>query len=198
MTGLLVLAGPVLTTLFQYGEFAPEDVLMSRLSLMAYSIGLLGFILVKVLAPGYYSRQDTTTPMKIGVKAVVANMVLNVVFVVPMVIWAIPGAHAGLAAATACSAFINSGLLYRGLRKSGVYRPEKGWWLLWTRVVLANLLMALVLWYGSGEIGQWFAMSAADRLVRLLTWIAVGIGVYFGVLLLSGVRPHQLLPRKSV
>jgi putative peptidoglycan lipid II flippase len=196
MTGLLVLAGPMITTLFQYGEFRPEDVAMARLSLMAYSTGLMGFILVKVLAPGYYSRLDTRTPMIIGVKAMVSNMVLNVAFVVPMVIYAIPGAHAGLAAATAVSAFINSGLLYRGLRQRGVYQPGKGWWLLFVRVVLANALMALVLWYGSGKLADWFAMGAMQRLGELLLWIAVGIVVYFGVLFLSGVRPADLVIRK--
>jgi putative peptidoglycan lipid II flippase len=96
MVGLLVLSGPMLTTLFLYGEFTQQDVRMASLSLMAYSVGLMGFMLVKVLAPAYYSRQDTKTPMKIGVKAMIANMVLNVVFVVPMVLYAIPGAHAGL------------------------------------------------------------------------------------------------------
>ncbi|MBD3669773.1 MAG: murein biosynthesis integral membrane protein MurJ [Gammaproteobacteria bacterium] len=171
MVGLLILSGPILTTLFQYGEFTPQDVEMARLSLMAYSIGLLGFILVKVLAPGYFSRQDTTTPMKIGVKAMLANMVLNVVFVVPMMIYAIPGAHAGLAAATACAAFINAGLLYRGLRVEGVYRPEPGWWKLFVRVIVANGLMAGVIWYGAGDLAQWFEFSAWQRAQELMTWV---------------------------
>lgn len=198
MTGLLMLAGPMLATLFQYGEFRPEDVNMARLSLMAYSIGLMGFILVKVLAPGYFSRQDTTTPMKIGVKAMLANMILNVVFVAPMVIYAIPGAHAGLAAATAVSAFINSGLLYRGLRKSGVYQPERGWWLLFVRVILANILMGTVLWFGSGSLSDWFAMGAKQRLAELLLWIGVGAVIYFSVLLLSGVRVRDMIIRKQL
>jgi len=197
MTGLLVLAGPMLTTLFQYGAFAPSDVEMARLSLMAYSTGLLGFILVKVLAPGYFSRQDTKTPMKIGIKAMVVNMVLNVLFVVPMMIYAIPGAHAGLAAATAVSAFINAWMLYRGLRKAAVYMPGKGWFVLFARVIVANGLMALVIWYSAGNLARWFDMSATMRISELLMCVAAGAVSYFLILWISGVRKSDLIMRKT-
>jgi putative peptidoglycan lipid II flippase len=198
MTGLLVLSGPMLATLFQYGQFAPQDVRMSQLSLMAYSVGLMGFILVKVLAPGYYSRQDTRTPMRIGIKAMVSNMVLNVAFVVPMVIYSVPGAHAGLAAATAISAFINAGQLYRGLRREGVFQPEPGWWLLFLRVVLANALMGLVLWFGVGNLDQWFHMHAWQRAGQLFLWIGIGAAVYFATLFATGVRSGDLIMRKGL
>jgi len=197
MTGLLVLSGPMLTTLFQYGQFTQSDVRMSQLSLMAYSVGLMGFILVKVLAPGYYSRQDTRTPMRIGVKAMVSNMVLNVAFVVPMVIYHVPGAHAGLAAATAISAFINAGQLYHGLRKDGVHRPEPGWGVLFLRILLANGLMGLVLWLGSGDLEQWFHLRAWHRVAELALWIGVGVLVYFGTLFATGVRLGDLIIRKT-
>jgi len=197
MTGLLVLSGPMLTTLFQYGRFTQSDVHMSQLSLMAYSVGLMGFILVKVLAPGYYSRQDTRTPMRIGVKAMLSNMVLNVAFVVPMLIYAVPGAHAGLAAATAIAAFINAGQLYRGLRKDGVYHPQHGWGLLFLRVLLANGLMGLVLWYGAGDLEHWFHLRAWHRVGELAIWIGVGVLVYFGTLFATGVRVGDLIIRKS-
>jgi putative peptidoglycan lipid II flippase len=196
MTGLLVLSGPMLATLFQYGQFAPGDVRMSQLSLMAYSVGLMGFILVKVLAPGYYSRQDTRTPMKIGVKAMVSNMILNVAFVVPMVVYSVPGAHAGLAAATAISAFINAGQLYHGLRKDGVLLPEPGWGLFSLRVLLANGLMGAALWFGAGDLQHWFLMHSWQRAAELAMWIGIGVAIYFGTLFLSGVRPGMLLIRK--
>lgn len=198
MTGLLLLSGPMLATLFQHGEFRPEDVRMSQLSLIAYSVGLMGFILVKVLQPGYYSRQDTKTPMKIGIIAMVSNMVLNVSFVVPMVIYHVPGAHAGLAAATAISAFIQAIQLYRGLRRHGVFAPEPGWWLLFLRVVLANGLMGLVLWYGAGDLEHWFAMHAWQRVGSLSLWIGVGAVVYFATLFMTGVRARDLIISKAL
>lgn len=197
MTGLLVLAGPMLTTLFQYGAFTPFHVEMARLSLMAYSIGLLGFILVKVLVPGYFSRHDTKTPMKIGVKAMGVNMLFNVIFVVPMMIYAIPGAHAGLAAATGLSAFINAWMLYRGLRRTSVYTPGKGWTVLFARVIAANGVMAVVIWFGAGSLARWFEMSALMRVSELLIWVAVGAISYFLILWVSGVRKADLIMKKT-
>lgn len=197
MTGLLVLAGPMLTTLFQYGAFTPFHVEMARLSLMAYSIGLLGFILVKVLVPGYFSRQDTKTPMKIGVKAMGVNMLFNVIFVVPMMIYAIPGAHAGLAAATGLSAFINAWMLYRGLRRTSVYTPGKGWTVLFARVIAANGVMAVVIWFGAGSLARWFQMSALMRVSELLIWVAMGAISYFLILWITGVRKADLIMKKT-
>src|SRR5690606_14827183 len=98
--GMFMLAGPMLATLFQYGEFTAADVRMASLSLMAYSVALVGFTLVKVLSPGYFSRQDVRTPVRVSIRAMVVNIVLNLAIVVPMVRMGIPGAHAGLAAAT--------------------------------------------------------------------------------------------------
>ena len=132
--GLFVLAGPMIATLFQSELFDATDVAMSRQSLMAYSLGLLSFILIKVLAPGYYSRQDTRTPVRIAVIAMVANMVMNIILVFPL-------AHAGLALATSLSATLNAFLLYRGLRREGVSQPEAGWPLLIRRGVLASAVM---------------------------------------------------------
>ncbi|MCW8901455.1 MAG: murein biosynthesis integral membrane protein MurJ, partial [Gammaproteobacteria bacterium] len=123
---LAVLAGPILSTLFLYGDFRPLDVEMASISLLVYSSGLIGFILVKVLAPGYFARQDTKTPVKVGLIAMVANMIMNVAFVVPMLKLGWTAPHAGLALATSISAFINAGLLYRGLKKAGVYLPQTG------------------------------------------------------------------------
>lgn len=188
--GLFVLAGPMLTTLFQYGEFSRHDAAMATRSLMAYAIGLQGFILVKVLSPGFFARQDTKTPVKIGVIAMVSNMVLNVILVFPL-------AHAGLALATSLSAFINAGLLYRSLRRDGVYTPEAGWMKLLLQVLLANIAMAAVLWWGVGELQQWFAWDGLTRARQLLFWIAVGAAVYFFALLVSGVRFRRLWQQKD-
>jgi putative peptidoglycan lipid II flippase len=183
--GLVVLAGPVLTTLFQYGEFSAHDAEMSTRSLMAYAFGLLGFILIKVLAPGFYARQDTRTPVRIGVIAMLANIGFNLALVLPL-------AHAGLALATALSGYLNAGLLYRELRKQEVYRPRAGWRALALRVAFANLLMAAVLWLGAGQIEQWLQRSAWERALHLALWIAAGAMTYLLALWLSGMKLHQL------
>ncbi len=183
--GLAVLAGPLLSTLFQYHAFTGDDVVMAARSLVAYSVGLCGFILVKVLASGYYSRQDTRTPVRIGVVAMVSNIVLNLALV-----WSL--AHAGLALATSLAAFVNAGLLYYGLRKRSVYTPRHGWPLLFARVAVATGAMAVALWWGSGGLEQWTAWGALERGLRLALWVAVGAAIYFLVLLACGIRPAHL------
>jgi putative peptidoglycan lipid II flippase len=193
MVGLLVLSGPILTTLFHYGAFDIQDVDMARLSLMAYSLGLLGFIGVKVLAPGYYARQNTKTPVKIGVIAMLINMVLNVTFVVPMVMLGFAGPHTGLALATAFSAFINAGLLFRGLRKEGVLELQRGWGLLALRVLVASMAMAALLIWGAGDLSSWLQWNLWQRAGQLVLWVVAGGGAYFGVLLVMGVRVRELV-----
>lgn len=182
--GLFVLAGPMIATLFQSALFDAADVAMSRQSLMAYSLGLLSFILIKVLAPGYYSRQDTKTPVRIAVIAMFANMVLNIILVFPL-------AHAGLALATSLSATLNAFLLFRGLRSAGVYRPEAGWPLLILRGVVASAVMGGLLHWGVGDLSGWLEMATADKVGRLLIWVIAGIGSYFGVLTVLGIRPRH-------
>ena len=115
--GLIVLAEPLLATIFYGGEFTANDVIMAEAALIAYALGLLGFILVKVLTPGYFARQDTRTPVRIAVYALILNMVLNVVLVVSLVRTNFHAPHAGLAMATTVSALFNASLLYRGLRR---------------------------------------------------------------------------------
>src|SRR5690606_12674481 len=119
---LLVLAEPILFTLFQYGKTLERDVHMASFSLRAYSLGLIAFMLIKVLAPGYFARQNTATPVKIGVVAMVANMILNIAFVLPLL--RLELGHMGLALATSASAFLNAGMLFWGLRRTGVFRAR--------------------------------------------------------------------------
>ena len=184
--GLAVLARPMISTLFLSNVFSANDVLMSQRSLVAYAAGLLAFIGIKVLAPGYYARQDTRTPVRIAVIAMLANMVFNIVLIFPL-------RHAGLALATSLSAYLNAYLLWRGLRRGGVYRPHPGWPRLLLQVSLACAVMALVLWRGALARVPWFELDGLHRALYLLGWISVGAGVYFGVLWLSGLRPGDLL-----
>jgi putative peptidoglycan lipid II flippase len=185
--GLIMLAAPMLATLFFGGEFGVDDVEMSAMSLMAYSLGLLGFIMVKVLAPGFYARQDTKTPVKIGIIAMVCNMGLNIAIVVPWVMLDYIGPHTGLALATAGSGFINAGMLFYKLRKEGVYQAQPGWPLFALRVVFASVMMGGVLFWFVEPLSVWtLEWTTLERIMHLLKWLAVGVTVYFGSLLLSG------------
>lgn len=183
--GLALLAGPMIATLFLSDVFTPDDVAMARLSLMAYAVGLPAFIMIKVLAPGYYARQDTRTPVKIAVTAMIANMVLNLVLIFPL-------QHAGLALATSLSAYLNAGLLYRGLRREGVYVPGPDWRRIWPALLVALVGLAVLLWAIAPPLDDWLGADVGTRAVALLTWIAAGGAVYFISLALLGVRPRHL------
>ena len=195
--GMFMLSGPMLATLFQYGEFAAADTRMAQLSLMAYSVALVGFTLVKVLSPGYFSRQDVRTPVRVSIRAVFVNIGLNVLIVVPMIALGIPGAHAGLAAATGLAAVYNAFALYRGLRGTGIYTPGEGWRALAMRVALANVAMAAALWLAAGPLELWLGAAWDARALRLAGCIGLGLAVYVGALLALGLRPRHLRSRSG-
>ena len=194
--GLFMLAEPIITTLFSSEKFVVRDIQMSSLSLMAYSFGLLGFILVKVLVPGFFSRQDTKTPVKIGVVALLVNMVFNILIVVPWYMLGYEGAHAGLAIATSISAATNAYLLYKTLRKLGVYQPSPGWSRVWLQVVMANMVMLLVLWWGQHSLEHWLMWTTWERVMQLLSSIVLAMLAYFLSLFLLGVKIKTFLPSK--
>ncbi len=181
--GVLMLAEPMLSTLFQYEAFGDNDVRLAGQSLMAYSIGLLGFILVKVLVPGFTSRKDMKTPVRIGIYAMVANMGMNIVLVFPL-------GHAGLALATSLGAFFNATLLLTKLLKESVYKPGKNWLNFMVKIIFANEIMALFL-YVCVDTDQWSAWGALDRSLNLMLWVTLGGGVYALSLLIIGVRPRN-------
>lgn len=190
--GLFVLAGPMLATLFNYGAFDTYAVEMATWSLMAYAVGLLGFTLVKVLAPGYFARQDTRTPVKVGIIAMLANIALNLALVIPMVKTGFVAPHMGLALATGIAAFINAGLLYRGLRRIGVYAPGPGWLALAARVLIANLVMIAFIVPLAGELSSWVQLGWQGRVLRLAGCIVGAALVYLLALLVTGLRPAHL------
>ncbi len=185
--GLMMLAGPMLTTIFQHGEFTPFYVDMSARSLLTYAIGLPGFILVKVLASGYFSRQDTKTPVKIGVVAMFSNIVMNLIFIGPL-------AHAGLALATSLAAFINAGLLFYFLRKGQFYIPEDGWLIFTFRIVFASSVMAALIFFVSPAVSLWTDWDLITRVMQLSLWIIVGGMSYFAALWLTGLRLQAMMP----
>lgn len=190
--GLLLLARPMLATLFNYGDFNAADVNMAGLSLMAYTIGLPAFMLIKVLAPAYYSRKDTRTPVRIAIVALVTNMALNLVFVVPLVMLKVPGPHAGLAMATSIAAWVNAGLLYRGLKKQQVYRPATGWRQFLLQIGLAGAVLGGVLFWGVPGMPVWLDWSVWSRVSGLFIWVMAGAAAYFIVLHLAGLRLGSL------
>jgi putative peptidoglycan lipid II flippase len=181
--GLILLAEPLLSTLFQYKEFGFEDVLLSAQSLRAYALGVLGYILIKILVGGFTARQDMKTPVRYGIYAMVASLALNVL--------AIPLHHAGLALATSLGAFFNVGLLLKTLLKQGVYRPTAGWLWFFLRIVLASAAMSWVL-YTYVNPAWWQAWSSSERVLNLLMWVSIGILIYAATLLLSGLRLRHL------
>jgi putative peptidoglycan lipid II flippase len=191
--GLIILAGPILTTLFQYDAFQQDDVRMSAYSLVAYSAGLPAFIAVKVLAPGYYARQDTSTPVKIAIAAMVTNMGLNLLFVGLLLHNGFEGPHAGLALASSVAAYLNALLLFRGLRKRKVYLPERGWIRLWIAVILASSAMGSLLYFMTHDIDSWYQAAVALRVKNLSLSIAFGVIIYVFTCMVAGIKAHDLL-----
>ena len=190
--GLFIMAGPILSSLFEYGKFTASDTYLSSLSLMAYMLGLPAMIVIKILSPGYYARQDTRTPVKIGIIAMVCNMVMNIAFVVPLVMFDYEAPHIGLALATSLSAYINAMLLYNGLRNTGIFHPQNGW-LAWIfRIVIASVAMAAVVIWLNPDASQWSQWQIIERLTNLAIIIIAGALTYFVLLWLQGLRPAQL------
>jgi putative peptidoglycan lipid II flippase len=190
--GLFVLAAPMLAALFRYGAFDAHDVQMSAYALMPYAIGMFGFTLVKILAPAFFARQDTRTPVRIGLTALAVTVGFNLVVVLPWTLNAGVAPHAGLATATSLGALCNAALLYRKLTASGAYRASSGWGALLLRVALGNTAMGAVLWFGAGDLAVWLEWSAPVRILHLTGLIAVGAAVYFAALWLMGMRREDL------
>lgn len=190
--GLAVLAQPILFTLIQYGAFDAHDARMAGLSLAAYALGVPGFMLVKILAPGFYARQDTRTPVRIGIIAVGVNILLDVAIVLPWYLSGREAAHAGLALATALAAWANAGLLLHRLYRSQVFRPTRQTRALLLRGLLAAAAMTALLHYLAPPVGQWPNMSPLLRAGWLGGLIAAGALAYGLVLLALGLRPRHL------
>jgi len=182
---LVVLAGPMLATLFYFGAFTANDVQMSAHALVAFAAGLLGFTLVKVLAPGFYARQDTRTPMRIGVVALCVNIGLSLLLVFQF-------AHTGLAAAISVASFVNAGLLFFGLYRRGVYHALPGWPVFFLRVGIATAAMVATVMWGADGLETWLTAAPLARALRLALWILAGTIVYGAILLLIGMRPYHL------
>ncbi|MFT4100326.1 MAG: murein biosynthesis integral membrane protein MurJ [Burkholderiaceae bacterium] len=189
MVGLAMMAEPLTAMLFHYGRFTAHDVAMTRQAVLGYSVGLLGLIAIKVLAPGFYARKDVRTPVKIGVFALVLTQLLNLLLV-PFL------QHAGLTLSISLAALVNAGLMLVGLRRRGTYRPAAGWWGFIARITLAGLAMAGLLALTVSRF-DWIALHDArwERIGLTLALVAGAGLAYAAVLVALGIRPRQFLRR---
>ena len=190
--GLFMLAGPLNATLYGYGRFNLHDVWMTSIALMAYALGLMAFSLVKVLAPGYFARQVVRPAVRAGVIALTVTMTFNVLVVIPASHYGVPAPHALLALATGIGAYINTWLLYRGLRRTGIYVPSPHWRRLGAQLLAANLAMAAFLWWAAGSWADWPTWRAAVRVLHLGFCVLGGGAVYGATLWLCGLRYRDL------
>jgi len=185
---LAVLALPLIATLFHYGRFSDADAWMTREALVAYSLGLVGMILVKILAPGFYARQNVATPVKIGLITLLATQAMNVAFIGPL-------KHAGLALAIGLGACLNASLLYWYLRKRNIYTPQPGWTAFVLKIAVSVLAMAGVLWVAMGPQGQWLQAGWQWKTGMLAGLVVLGTAVYGACLFVLGIRPRDYVIR---
>ncbi|MEY2701055.1 MAG: hypothetical protein RIQ52_1810 [Pseudomonadota bacterium] len=188
--GLVLLAQPLISTLFQRDHFSSHDVVMASRSLMTYSTGLLAFIAIKVLVPGFSSRKDLKTPVRCGMYAMLANVIFNLALIFPLA--PLGWGHAGLALATAMAAWVNCILLFTRLRRDRIYQPRKGWLFFLLRSLLANGAMGALLWYAATSY-PWGDWTLTERITSLALWITLGMLTYASSLWLLGLRPRHLL-----
>ena len=181
LAGLMILSQPIIMILFMRGEFSQVDVMQVSFALYAYLSGLVSFMFIKVLAPGFYARQDTKTPVKIGIKAMVANMVFNLMLA-PFI------GYVGLALATTLSATLNAYWLYQGLKQEGVFSLNKATKVYLIKLLCAALVMAMVIYYVSPAFELWLTMPFTEQLARLTGYISLGVLTYFICIFILGIR----------
>ncbi len=186
--GLALLATPLISTLFLHGAMKPSDVLMIRSALVAYSVGLTGIILVKILAPGFYARQNIKTPVKIAIVTLIVVQLFNIAFVPYL-------RHAGLALATGLGACVNAGMLYYYMRKHGFFTPQPAWLKFMLKICVALAFMGVATWFMAGTEQSWFPMTTLQRAIKLSWVIAAAGAIYFACLGLLGFRPRDFSKR---
>ncbi len=179
--GLAQLSVPLITTLFHYGHFSINDVYMTQRALVAYSIGLVGLILIKILAPGFYAKQDVRTPVKIAIITLISTQLMNLAFIFPL-------QHAGLSLSIALGSCLNAAMLFWGLKKRAIYTPEKGWLRFFLSVIAGLVAMFLVFLFFAGDDTVWLHARMHERVLRLGLLIIAGAGVYFATLRIMGMR----------
>lgn len=190
--GLFVLAQPITATLYQHGQFTAYDTRMAALSLAALALGLPAFMVAKVLAPAFYARQDTKTPVRAAVITVMVNTVLCAGIVWPLLSHRVEGAHAGIALATALAGTVNAWLLWRYVRAQALYTRQPGWARFALGIAAASVAMVALLVTAKHAVGPWSALPTTARVVHLVWTIGAGAAVYGLTLVAFGLRPRHL------
>ena len=185
-----ILAKPLTVSLFQYGKFTAFDAAMTQRALVAYSVGLIGLIVVKVLAPGFYSRQDIKTPVKIAIVTLIMTQVMNLAFIGPL-------KHAGLSLSIGLAACLNASLLYWQLRKQKIFTPQPGWTWFLARLVISVLVMSAVLIGMLYIMPDWSQGTMLWRLLRLMAVVVAGIAAYFAALAVLGFKVKEFVRRTA-
>jgi len=178
---MMILAGPLIVSLFQYGKFQAYDVYMTRQSVIAYAVGLQAFMLVKILSSAFYARQDVRTPVRIGILAVAANILFNLILILPL-------AHAGLALAASLGSWFNVVLLMIILYRKNIYRAQKNWRKFVLQLICANTVLGLFLWWAKGDLATWLNWHWQQRFLHILLLGILSVGIYTVLLWGSGMR----------
>lgn len=191
--GLLLLAEPLTSVVYQGGRFTAFDTRMAALSLSAMSVGVPAFMLSKVLSPAFYARQDTRTPMRAAIITVIVNVLLTIAITTPLWLNKVPGAHAGIALATALAGIVNAWLLWGYLRRDGLLQPQPGWGAFLLKLLVACAVMAAVVLAIRHHVGDWRALPGLTSRVAWL-FVAIGAGAlaYGGAQVAMGLRPRHL------
>jgi putative peptidoglycan lipid II flippase len=187
---LALISVPLITSLFHYGQFSVNDVYMTRLALIAYSAGLTGMLLVKILAPGFYARQNVRTPVKIAMLTLAATQIMNLIF-----IFGFKMNHEGLALAIGLGACVNAGFLYWKLRSQNIYHPQPGWGIFTIKLLVALAAMGAVLWFAMGVDDLWLNAKAYEKLLRLTFLVTLGSVSYLAALWMMGFRMKDFAKR---
>jgi putative peptidoglycan lipid II flippase len=189
---LALISVPLITSLFHYGQFSVNDVYMTRLALIAYSAGLTGMLLVKILAPGFYARQNVRTPVKIAMLTLAATQLMNLIF-----IFGFKMNHEGLALAIGLGACVNAGFLYWKLRTQNIYHPQPGWGIFTVKLLVALAAMGAALWFAMGADALWLNAKAHEKLLRLTFLVTLGSVIYLAALWLMGFRMKDFAKKSA-
>lgn len=195
--GLVLLGGPLVATLFGHGRFGLQDVRMTALVVLAYGFGFMGFSLVKILVPGFYARQETKLPVRYATIGLAFGIGTSLVTFLVSRLHPFEGMHVGLAVSTSVTAWVNSALLYRRLRRDGVYRPAPGWGRFAWRLLAANAVMGVVVTAMAGDLPGWLALSLLPRVLRLSLVVVAALATYAAMLWLVGLRPAHFRPQRG-
>lgn len=182
--GLAIFSMPLIASCFTYGAFTSSDLLQTQKSLITLALGLPAFMMVKILASGFYARQDIKTPVKVGVIAMVANTALCALLVGPL-------AHAGLTLASAIAGYVNCGALLYLLIRRGIYKPVAGWGCFVVQLLIANSVMSVYLFFVIGTVASWLDKPLGWRLMLLLSHVMAALIIYLISLRLCGMKVAQ-------